>query len=113
MSTLREISREVVTTVVGTGAVTILPASGNGAIYRDLTGITVSTANAVAGTLTLSDGVRTQLVIDFPDSAAAPVDPLDFDFDPPLQQSNANNAWTITASANAGNYHVNAQYIER
>jgi hypothetical protein len=115
MGTTLTNSRQIATTVSGTGAVSILPASGNSLIYRDLVGITISTTNAAAaGTLTLSDGTRTAMVIDYPNtSTAAPQAPIDFDFDPPLQQSVANQAWTITASANAGNYHVNAQYIER
>jgi hypothetical protein len=113
MGSRLEIARQVPTTVSGTGAVAILPASGNNAIYRDIVGITITTVNVQAGTLTFSDGTKTVMVVDFPDSAAAPSAPLDFDYDPPLQQSVANQAWTVTASVNATNYHVNVQFIER
>lgn len=113
MSTAREISKQIATTASGTGAVTIVPASGNGAIFRDLAGITITTVNAAAATLTISDGTNNVMVIDYPNAAVAPSAPFDLDFNPPLEQNTANKAWTITASVNGTNFHVNANYLER
>lgn len=113
MSTARETSKQVATTVSGTGAVTILPASGNAAIYRDLAGITITTVNALAATLTLNDGVNNVMVIDYPNATLAPGAAFDLDFNPPLEQNTANKPWTITASVNNTNFHVNANYLER
>lgn len=113
MPTPGTFARQLNTSVAGTGAVTILPASGNSSTYRDIVGISVTTTNAAAGTLTISDGTKNVLVVNYPNAAAAPGQPLDFDYDPPLQQSLPNAAWTITASVNASGYNVNVQFVER
>lgn len=113
MPTPGTFARQLTTNVAGTGAVTILPASGNSSTYRDIAGFTVSTSNAAAGTLTISDGTKNVMVLNYPNAAVAPSQPLDCDFDPPLQQSNPNQAWTITASVNASGYNVNVQFVER
>lgn len=113
MPTPGTFARSINTAVAGTGAVSILPASGNASTYRDICGITITTPNAAAGTLTISDGTKTVAVLNYPNAAVAPADPLDFDFDPPWQQSVANQAWTITASVNASGYNVNVQFVER
>lgn len=113
MATVAQYAPAIQTAVSGTGANTILAASGNAAGYRDLVSLTVTTANAVAGTVTISDGGKTQLVINYPNAASAPSTPLQLYFDPPLEQSKANSAWTATASANASGYNVTAQYLER
>jgi len=102
----------VQTAISGTGAVTILAASGNGAIFRHLISLTVTTPNAAAATLTLSDGNKTVGVFNYPNAASAPTTPLNIFFDPPLQQSKANAAWTITASVNASGFNCTAQYTE-
>lgn len=112
MPTPGNFARTISTNVSGTGAVTILPASGNSSTYRDICGITITTANAAAGTLTISDGVKTT-VFNYPNAAVAPADPIDFDYDPPWQQTSPNQAWTITASVNASGYNVNVQFVER
>lgn len=97
----------------GTGATTIINASGINFRYRDLVGLVITTANIVAGTLTVSDGKNT-FVLNYPNAAVAPGAPLQMLFDPPLQQSgNGNAAWTMTPSANASGYNVTAQFIER
>jgi len=113
MATVAQYAPATQTAVSGTGAVTILAASGNAAGYRDLVSLTITTANAVAGTVTISDGGKTQLVINYPNAASAPSTPLQLYFDPPLEQSKANVAWTATASANASGYNVTAQYLDR
>jgi hypothetical protein len=113
MPTPGTFARQINTSVAGTSAVTILPASGNASTYRDIAGFTISTTNAAAGTLTLNDGTKNVMVLNYPNAAAAPSQLLDCDFDPPLQQSSPNQAWTITASANASGYQVNVQFVER
>jgi len=113
MATVAQYAPATQTAVSGTGAVNILAASGNAAGYRDLVSLTITTANAVAGTVTISDGGKTQLVINYPNAASAPSTPLQLYFDPPLEQSKANAAWTATASANASGYNVTAQYLDR
>lgn len=113
MPTLRETARAVATAVAGTGAVSILPASGNGAIFRDIANIIITTINAAAATLTLSDGTKSY-IFNYPNSsAAAPQFPLELFFEPPLQQSLANVAWTLTASVNASGFNVITQFVER
>jgi hypothetical protein len=114
MPTPGTFARQLNTSVAGTGAVTILPASGNASTYRDICGFTISTTNsAAAATLTISDGTKTVMVLNYPNAAAVPSQPLDCDFDPPLQQSTPNQPWTITASVNANGYQVNVQFVER
>jgi len=100
----------------GTGATTIISvgASGVNFRYRDLVSLTVTTVNAAASTLTISDGNKTVLVLNYPNATLAPGTPLQLYFDPPLQQSgNGNAAWTVTPSVNASGYNVTAQYVER
>jgi hypothetical protein len=107
-------AKQVNVAVAGTGAVTILAASGNASTYRDIVGLSISTINGAAGTLTISDGNNiTTLVLNYPNAAAVPGGPLAFNFDPALQQTLPNKAWTITASVNASGYNVNVQYTER
>lgn len=97
----------------GTGATTIVSASGINFRYRDLVSLTITTAGALASALTISDGAKTVLVLDYPNAALAPSTPGQFYFDPPLQQSgNGNAAWTLTPSV-SNTYHVTAQYVER
>jgi hypothetical protein len=99
--------------VAGTGAVTFLPASGNATIYRDIASLTITTPNAAAATLTISDGNKTVAIFNYPDAAAAPSAPFIVTFDTPLAQSLPNKAWTITASVNASGFNVTTQYVER
>jgi len=113
MATLAQYAPGKQTAVAGTSAVSILAASGNAAGYRDLVSLTITTANAVAGTVTISDGGKNVLVLNYPNAASAPSTPLQLYFDPPLEQSAANTAWTATASANASGYNVTAQYLDR
>lgn len=102
------------TAVAGTGAVTIIPASGDSSVYRDLVSLVVTTINAAAATLTVSDGTKTVAVINYPNAAAAPTTPLVLQFaDVPLAQSKSNAAWTVTASVNASGFNVTAQFIEQ
>jgi len=102
------------TNASGTGATTILAASGNGAIYRDLVSLVITTVNAAAATLTISDGTKTVMVLNYPNAASAPTTPLALQFcDVPLGQSKPNAAWTITPSANSSGFNITAQYTER
>jgi len=104
----------VQTAVNGTGATTILPASGDAKVYRDLVSLVITTQNAAAATLTISDGTKTVYVVDFPNAAVAPSYPFILNFaDVPIQQSKANQPWQMTPSANAGTFRVTAQYAER
>ena len=114
MSTQALFAGVVQTAVAGTGAVTICPAAGAGR-SRDLVNLVITTANAAAGTLTISDGNKTTHVLNYPNAASAPGAPLIISYDDvPLSQSGGGNAaWTITASANASGYNVTFQYQER
>ena len=90
-----------------TSANTIVPANGDANEgTRHLRGLIVTTPNAAAATLTLSDGTQTVAVFDYPNAAVAPAAPLVVNV--PLPQSKANAAWTLQASANASGYHVTA-----
>lgn len=114
MPTLREAAPVQQTAVAGTGAVAIINASGINFRYRDLVSIIITTPNAAAATLTISDGNKTTHVLNYPNAAAAPTSPLEIFIDPPVQQSgNGNAAWTITASVNASGFNVTAQFVER
>jgi len=100
--------------VAGTGAVTILPASGNASVYRDIASLTITTINAALATLTISDGNKTVAIFNYPNSTTLPPGaPFVITFDTPLAQSLPNKAWTITASVNASGFNVTTQYIER
>lgn len=114
MSLQNQQAPAVQTNVTGTAAVTILPASGNAELYCDLVSLIVTTVNAAAGTLTVSDGSKTVLVLNYPNAALAPGTPMVLNFcDVPLEQSKPNAAWTITASVNGTSYNVTAQYVTR
>src|SRR5262249_18521108 len=92
------------TNVAGTGAVSIVPASGTtGDAPRHIKPITVTTANIVAGTLTLSDGAKTVAVFNYPNAASAPGTILQAG---PFPSTKTNAAWTLQASANASGYNV-------
>ena len=96
----------------GTGATTVINASGQANRYRHLVSLLITTINAVAGTLTISDGSKTVAVINYPNAALAPGAPFVFQPTFPLEQSGPNAAWTITPSVNASGYNVTAQYVE-
>lgn len=113
MPSQAQYAQAVQAAVAGTGAVTILAASGNATVYRDIASLTITTPNAAAATLTLSDGNKTVAIYNYPDAALAPATPLVVPFDPPLAQSLPNKAWTITASVNASGFNVTTQYLER
>lgn len=98
----------------GTGATTIINASGDSRIYCDLVTLVITTPNAAASVITISDGNKTVLVLNYPNAALAPGTPLVLDFcDVPIEQSKANAAWTFTPSVNASGYNVTAQYVLR
>lgn len=113
MPTVAQFAPAVQTNVAGTGAVSILPASGNAAIYRDIVALIITTSNAAAATLTLSDGTKNVGVFNYPNAASAPSTPFIVPLETPLAQSKPNAAWTLTASANASGFNVTAQYTER
>ncbi len=112
MPSLQQFARALATAVAGTGAVSILPASGNAAVYRDISNIIITTPNAAAAVLTLSDGTKSY-TFNYPNAAAAPTFPFEMVFEPPLQQTLPNTAWTLTASVNASGFNVTVQFIER
>lgn len=113
MSTQTQSAPAIQTAVAGTGAVTIVPASGDALVSRDLVTLVITTINAAAGTLTLKKGAVTVMILNYPNAASAPSTPLVIDFcDVPLQ-GDPNAAWTLTASVNASGYNVTAQYTER
>lgn len=98
------------TAVAGTGAVNIVPASGNaGDAPRHIKQLIITTVNAAAATLTVSDGSRTAAVINYPNSAAAPLLPAVVG---PLPSSKSNAAWTVTASVNASGFNVTAVWSD-
>lgn len=102
------------TTVTGTGAVTVVAASGDALVYRDLIALIITTPNAAAATLTLKDGTATVAVLNYPNAAAAPTTPLIVELaDMPLMAAAGNTAWTITASVNGTNFQVTAIWVER
>ncbi len=98
--------------VSGTGATAIIGASGQANRFRHLASLIITTTNAAASTLTISDGTKTVAVINYPNAALAPGAPFVFEPTFPVEQSVANAAWTLTPSANASGYNVTAQYVE-
>lgn len=104
----------VYSAVAGTGAVTIIPASGDPAVYRDLVGLVITTPNAAAATLTISDGNQNDFVLNYPNAALAPSTPFTFPDAPvAIRQTKTNAAWTLTASVNASGFNVTALFVER
>lgn len=87
------------TNVTGTGAVTIVPASGTaGDAPRHLKRLMLSTLDAAAAVVTLKCGTTAMAVLNYPASAAAPLAPLVLNLPLPGQ---SNAAWTLTVSVNA------------
>lgn len=97
----------------GTGATTIISASSNSIRYRHLVSLLITTANAAAATLTISDGTKTIAVLNYPNAAVAPGSPFVFHPNFPIEQNVPNLAWTLTPSANASGFNVTAQYVEQ
>jgi hypothetical protein len=111
-----QFARAQQTNAAGTGAVNIInvPAASSNFRFRDMVCLTVTTTNAAAATLTISDGTATPMVLNYPNAASAPTTPMQLFFDPPLQQTGLGNlAWTLTASVNASGFNVTAQFVER
>jgi hypothetical protein len=80
-----------------------------------LTGLIITTLQAVAGTLTLRDatGGATRMIVDYPNGTGAPGAPLVLRFNPPLPPSAlSNQAWTLQASVNTTSYKVVATFVE-
>jgi hypothetical protein len=86
------------------------------AFRTQITGLVITTTNALPSTLTIRDyvGGNIRLVVDYPNSAAIPGAPLVLSFNPPLgaQTFNSNSAWTLQASANANAYKILATFQE-
>jgi hypothetical protein len=102
---------QATTIASGTAETTIVTADPN--FRRNLVGLVITTINAVAATLTLRDGTAgtTRAILDYPNAALAPADPLVLTFGPPLQQTLQNNNWTLQASAAAGAIHITASFV--
>lgn len=101
------------TAVAGTGETTIITAPDAGGNNK-LKKLTITTPNAAASVLTLRDktGATARATFNYPNAAAAPSNPLDITFDPPLEQINGQGQnWTLQASVNASGYNVLAEYI--
>lgn len=99
------------TNVTGTGAVTIVPASGAaGDAPRHIKALVLSTLNAAAATITIKDGTVTKMVLNLPASATVPLAPVVVAA--PLPQSVGNTAWTATVSVNAAGVQVTAVWSD-
>jgi hypothetical protein len=102
----RSLIGRTATTISATGATTIVAAQGAG-VFADLLRLIITTAGAVAQTITISDGTLSW-VINYPNAALAPGCPFIADFgDTPLPATTANTAWTANqGQATACNYLV-------
>lgn len=98
------------TNVTGTTAVNIIPASGDTSVLRHLKALVLSTLDAAAAVVTLSDGSKTVMVLNLPASAAAPLQPTVVTV--PIPQSVGNKAWTLTVSVNASGMQTPAVWSE-
>lgn len=105
---VRELVAVQQTNVATTGETTIVTAAGAG-VFADISEIIVTTAGAAAQTITVKDATAgtTRMVLNYPNAALAPGQPLVIPFLPLLPQAAANNNWTVTQSAaTACNYTV-------
>jgi hypothetical protein len=95
----------------GTAETTIVSADPN--FRRNLTGLVITTLNAIAGTITLRDSTAGTIraVFDYPNAAVVPSTPFLVEFDPPMLQSLPNNNWTLQASANANGYKITTAFV--
>jgi hypothetical protein len=75
----------------------------------------ISTPNAAVSTLTLRDGTggTTKHVFNYPNTAAAPLAPVEVMFDPPLCAEAKNTNWTMQASVNASGYNVTVNFVKQ
>ena len=105
---VRELIGNTQTNVATTSETTIVAAGGAG-VFDDISSIIVTTAGAAAQTITIKDATAgtTRMVLNYPNAAVAPGQPLQLNFNPPLTQASANATWTVTQSAaTACNYTV-------
>ena len=99
------------TTISATGVTTIV-AAGGASVFRDLTGLIITTAGAAAQTITITDGT-TSWILDYPNAAVAPGVPAIFDFgDVPWRATTANTVWSANQSV-ATACHYLARYVDR
>lgn len=100
-------------TNVAVNTETTIVTAGAAGVFRDITKIIITTAGFAAQVIDIRDatGGTVILKLNYPNAALAPGAPLVLDFNPPLKQTTAANAWTITQGlATACNIHV--QYVE-
>lgn len=109
----RTLVKHQATAVAVNTETTIITAGGAG-VFNDLLTLIVTTAAATAGTLTIRDvtAAGTPFIINYPNAALAPADPLVILLPVPMQQGTAASAWTITNSQ-AVAINVTAQYVQR
>jgi hypothetical protein len=101
------------TAIAGTGETTIVTADPG---YKNaITSILISTPNAAVSTLTLRDGTggTTKHVFNYPNTAAAPLAPVEVMFDPPLCAEAKNTNWTMQASVNASGFNVTVNFVKQ
>src|SRR5438067_13660520 len=111
---LPERTKATQTNVTGTGSVVIISASGDPIVARDLVSLVITTINAVASVVTISDGTSGKIILNYPNAASAPSAPVVISFgDVPLPQDVPNLAWQMSASVNASGYNVTAHYRDR
>jgi len=92
-------------TNIASTSITDIVTAGGASVFRDLIGLIITTAGAAAQTITISDNATTKMVLNYPNGAIAPADPLILMFPVPIPQAAANTAWRATQSvATACNY---------
>lgn len=97
---IRELVNSTQTAIAATGETTIV-AAGGANVFRDLLGLVITTAGAAAQTITIRAGTAgtTKFVLNYPNAAVAPGQPLILTFNPPLPALAANATWTAQQSA--------------
>ena len=87
-------------TALAASTETTFVTAGTSGVFNDLTQLIITTAGAVAATLTIKDatGGTTRAIINYPNAAIAPGSPCVIHFSPALPQAVAANNWTVTNS---------------
>jgi hypothetical protein len=103
---IRELVGVQQTAIAATGETTVVTAGGAG-VFNDIVGIIITTAGAAAQTITIKDATAgtTRFVLNYPNAAIAPGNPLRIMFPVAVPQAAANSNWTVTQSlATSCNY---------
>lgn len=111
---VRELVGRQQTAIGASTAETTIVTAGGAGVFNDLIALIITTVNAAAATITIRDatGGATVMILNYPNAAAAPGQPLVVELPVPIPQSAANNNWTAQLSASATGMNITAIFAK-